>query len=156
MKKIFAGLMAFAFFGTILITDISKDFLNFVSVSSEDTYLDCGIKYSINEDGNSVTGCDKNAEIIDIPNKIEGLKVTAIDDEAFSDCTNLTYLTISKYLKQIGDKAFYNCTKLKEVAIPSSVYEIGDYAFGYYMENNTNKKINNLTIYGLKESLAEK
>lgn len=49
-----------------------------------------------------------NITPLSIPYSINGIKVTAI-----------------------ADNAFYNCTKLKEITIPDSVTSIGQYAFAY-------------------------
>ena len=57
--------------------------------------------------------------------------VTAIDDYAFSNCTNLNgSLTLSNSLKTIGTNAFYWCAFLKgNLTLPDSVTTIGDNAF---------------------------
>ena len=55
--------------------------------------------------------------------------VTNIGEEAFSDCTSLTAVTIPDSVTSIGDVAFYNCTTLTEVTIPDSVTSIGNWAF---------------------------
>ncbi len=52
-----------------------------------------------------------------------------IADQAFSNCTALTQVTILGSVTSIGDYAFYWCSKLTQVTIPSSVTSIGDYAF---------------------------
>lgn len=55
--------------------------------------------------------------------------VTAIDDDTFSDCTNLTSITIPTSVTSIGASAFWYCTNLTSIDIPSSVTTIGNYAF---------------------------
>ena len=54
--------------------------------------------------------------------------VTSIN-EAFCECTSLTYVTIPNSVTSIGDYAFCECTSLTSVTIPNSVTSIGDYAF---------------------------
>ena len=69
--------------------------------------------------------------------------VTAIDDYAFSNCTNLNgSLTLSNSLKTIGTNAFYWCAFLKgNLTLPDSVTTIGDNAF-----RDCHKFTGNLTI----------
>ena len=57
--------------------------------------------------------------------------VTSIGSYAFSDCTGLNSVTISKSVESIGRSAFSGCTGLTSVTIPDSVTGIGDYAFAY-------------------------
>ena len=55
--------------------------------------------------------------------------VKAIGDNAFSNCSELTSVTIGNSVTEIGYSAFYGCTSLTGVTIPNSVTHIGDYAF---------------------------
>ncbi|MCQ2206401.1 MAG: leucine-rich repeat protein, partial [Bacteroidaceae bacterium] len=55
--------------------------------------------------------------------------VTGIGDEAFGNCSDLSYITIPNSVTSIGIQSFYGCSGLKTVTIPSSVTSIGDYAF---------------------------
>ena len=54
---------------------------------------------------------------------------TSIMYEAFSNCKNLTSVTIPDSVTSIEDFAFYGCTGLTSVTIPDSVTNIGQYAF---------------------------
>ena len=67
-----------------------------------------------------------NKEII-IPARIEGLPVTTIGDEAFSN-KQLTSIKIQEGVREIGESAFYR-NSLTYVSIPSSVEIIGAAAF---------------------------
>lgn len=84
--------------------------------------------------------------------------VTSIDSCTFYGCTDLTSITIPDSIKSIYNKAFYGCEKLKNVTIPSSVGYISDKAFGYYKDAvfGTEEEVNNFTIYGYKNTAAEK
>lgn len=55
--------------------------------------------------------------------------VTAIRNEAFSQCDGLTSVTIGNSVTTIGDNAFAGCLGLKSVSIGNAVTEIGGVAF---------------------------
>ena len=94
--------------------------------------------------------------------------VNSIGDEAFSECSSLTQITIPSYVTSIGNYVFKGCSSLTQITIPSSVTSIGDEAFSecssltqittfYYQDNLKNipdvkiKKISNVEIgLGLK------
>ncbi len=59
-----------------------------------------------------------------IPNK-----VTAMQDDAFRACKNLTSFTIPRGVTTIGNNAFEDCGSLTNIVIPNSVVSIGDSAF---------------------------
>ena len=48
---------------------------------------------------------------------------------AFSECTNLSSLTLGEKVSSIGDYSFLNCSSLASVSIPNSVSTLGKYAF---------------------------
>ena len=66
----------------------------------------------------------RNITKITIPNG-----VTSIGEGAFSGCSNLTSITIGADVTSIGNSAFYNCTALTSITIPNSVTTIGGSAF---------------------------
>ena len=57
--------------------------------------------------------------------------VTAIDDYAFSGCSNITSITLPDGLTSIGDGAFSSCDRLESISIPNSVTYIGGGAFQF-------------------------
>ena len=63
-----------------------------------------------------------------IPDKINGTKVTAIGDRAFSGCENLTDITLPESVTSIGGFAFSR-TGLTSITIPKNVRSIGNGAF---------------------------
>jgi len=56
-------------------------------------------------------------------------KVTAILEEAFSRCRNLTSVTIPTSVTTIEDAAFEGCTSLTSITIPNSVTSLGGGVF---------------------------
>ena len=57
--------------------------------------------------------------------------VTAVGDSAFTNCSNLTSISIPSTITYIGNYAFYGCGNLTSVTISGSVTEIGHNAFEY-------------------------
>ena len=88
------------------------------------------------------SGCESLTSIT-IPDS-----VTCIGSYAFSGCRSLTSVTIPDSVTSIGMGAFLDCTSLTSITIPDSVTCIGDRAFDNCSSN--------LTIYGYKNSEAEK
>ena len=60
---------------------------------------------------------------------IIGDDVTAIGDNAFYGCTDLTSITIPEKVTSIGDNAFYGCTGITSFTIGNNVTSIGQLAF---------------------------
>ncbi len=93
-----------------------------------------GLAYALSSDGTSysVTGIGTctDTDII-IPSTYEGLPVTAIGSDAFSNCTGITSVEIPGSVTSIGDLAFSHCTGLTSIEIPYGVTSIGNFAFVY-------------------------
>ena len=64
-----------------------------------------------------------------IPATALGYDVTAIGNEAFSDCDGITSIEIGPKVQSIGWSAFSDCTGLTSVTIPNSVTYVGGMAF---------------------------
>ena len=69
-----------------------------------------------------------------IPSKIEGLPVTTMKNDVFTDFKELRSVTIQPGLQRIeGDRlwdgCFSNCVKLKTLSLPNTLLEIGSFAF---------------------------
>ncbi len=72
---------------------------------------------------------DSDQEVVEIPEKINGKKVLAIDDSAFYGKQKLKKVIVSKYVIRIGHQSFIGCDNLEEVILPDNLSDIGGYAF---------------------------
>ena len=89
-----------------------------------------GLTYESNGSGYTVTGIgictDKDLRI---PTTYIGEKVTAIGENAFFQCKNLTSVIIPDSITEIGTAAFGDCDNLSSVTIGDGLITIGDIAF---------------------------
>ena len=60
------------------------------------------------------TGKEKE---LDIPEELEGLRITAVGGRAFEKCTKLRRVTIPAGVTEIGANPYTLCTKLKDIAV---------------------------------------
>ena len=72
--------------------------------------------------------------------------MTSIGEEAFSESSGLTSVTIPNSVKSIGESAFRACTGLTSVTIGSGVTSIGDDAF-YYCNGLTSVHISDIAAW---------
>ena len=93
--------------------------------------------FYFDETTGTITKYIGSATNVEIPSTINGIKVTAIGEYAFIDCTALASVKIPSSVTSIGDYAFYNCQALTSIEIPSSVTSIGNYAFTHCDSLNT-------------------
>ena len=118
-----------------------KNFTNIVGfeyVPPVSTFVVDGIYYRVT-DANMVSVI-ANAEVeayytgdVIIPASVtfeeDTFAVTGIEDNAFSDCYDLTSITIPNTVESIGNYAFWDCRGLTSITIPNSVTSIGGFAF---------------------------
>jgi hypothetical protein len=94
------------------------------------------LTYVTGDDSVTITDCiSEVAGKIVLPDSIGGKPVTAIANEAFSGCSNITSVTIPDSITSIGDRAFFSCTGLKIVHFAGS---IPDYVAYDAFENSPN------------------
>jgi len=86
---------------------------------------------SENDDGTlTITGVNLDiAGEYTVPSEIEEKTVTAIGDNAFADCADVTDLTVPETITSVGAGAFSGCTGLETVTLPDSITEFGEEAF---------------------------
>lgn len=84
-----------------------------------------GYVYTIINNEATVTGFTGEPVYVEIPESIEGCRVTEIRDNAFYECGSLKHVTIPDTVEKIGHHAFYACFSLESISLPDSVSEIG-------------------------------
>lgn len=72
---------------------------------------------------NGFSDCD-NLTSVTLPGSI-----VSIGQYAFSDCESLAHVTISDGVTSIGSNAFAHCDALTEITLPDSLTSLGDEAF---------------------------
>ena len=75
-----------------------------------------------------ITGYNGSETDVTVPERINGVTVTAIGDNAFAG-KPITSIQIPSTVTSVGASAFENCTRLYSVNLPSSVSAIGARAF---------------------------
>ncbi len=142
MKKLLTGIAVFITMAVLCISSAGAETYN-------------GFQYSVLSDGTvSITGYTGGSSVIEIPSEIDGKKITAIADNAFTGqrsivsvtmpdtittigsyafncCETLESVSLSDSLVSIGERAFNECISLKSIYIPYNVSTIGDYAFNF-------------------------
>jgi len=73
--------------------------------------------YGTNNGTIMITGYNCAGGAAAIPDTINGLPVTAIGDDAFSDCASLTSVTIPGSVASIWETAFRDCTNLTAIIV---------------------------------------
>lgn len=81
--------------------------------------------YTITDNKASITGFKGEPIYIDIPDIIDGCRVTEIGDNAFYECTTLRNIILPDTIDKIGHHAFYACSSLENIIIPDTVTDIG-------------------------------
>ena len=87
------------------------------------------IIYKIDGGEATIIGGRELTPELEIPDEIEGYKITAIAPEAFTENRVLETVKIDAELISIGDDAFSFCENLKTINIPPSVKFLGNAVF---------------------------
>ena len=118
--------------------------LTSVSINSDADFSNAGLYFTqngiryhvLNKDKvevvqNFVDGSTSYSGNVEIPKTVGDFTVTAIGNNAFRDCDNLTSISFPEGLETIGDWAFADCDGLTTVDIPSSVTQLGSYDYAF-------------------------
>ena len=147
-KKVVAGVMAlaltmssFAFSNGATSSNTSFGGITVsAATTTEDLKVSGDYSYRILEDGTAeIAKYSGTADNLVLPSSLDGVKVTAVGETAFSNNRTIKNLTIPNTVTKIGHLAFSFC-EMESVSIPSSVKVLDDGAF-YYC-----KQIKTLTI----------
>ncbi|MBP3211730.1 MAG: leucine-rich repeat domain-containing protein, partial [Prevotella sp.] len=111
-------------FRGIHFSDYSDEYQGNVVIPEEVTYMNR--TRSVTSIGNEAFSNCSRLTSVTIPNS-----VTSIGGKAFRGCSGLTSVTIGSGVTSIGGEAFRGCSGLTSVTIGSGVTSIGDYAFYY-------------------------
>ena len=132
---------------TVYVCNSSIDSSNFkISYSGNDT-LPENIFY-FDETTGTITKYVGSATNVEIPDTINGIKVTAIGSEAFKGNTSIQSVVIPEGVTFIGDYAFQDCTSIKSIEIPNSVTSIGNSVFKSCTALTSIKISNSVTSIG--------
>ena len=78
------------------------------------------LSYSISNNRVTILDCSSDAEgTIVVPEEIEGVDVTEIEDYAFFDCTKITQVALPQAITNIGEGCFSHCTSLESITVDS-------------------------------------
>lgn len=92
----------------------------------EAVFVDPNLSYLTEGDAITITDCNKKASgALIIPPVVEGKLVTNILAWTFTNCSNLTSITIPDSVTSIGDGAFENCRNLAEVTFLGDAPRVG-------------------------------
>lgn len=98
-----------------------------------------GFSYEIENEKVVITGYDGAETKLIIPAQIDSKSVIKIENNAFKDNKNLTSVTISEGIEDIGESAFENCSSLSTISLPTTIVHIGKnaiYNTAYYNNKN--------------------
>ena len=96
---------------------------------SDGELYDGNFTYEMVDGSYTIIKCDESSILKEIPELRNGYAVTAIGDNAFSNCTFITELTIPDTVTSIGDSAFAGCTSLKSVTLPKRLKNMANGVF---------------------------
>ena len=99
----------------------------------EPTYSTSADDYMYIESGKGITlkKYMGNADVVMIPQEIDGYPVRKIEDECFAKHQEILKVVLPDSLRSFGYKAFYGCSALREINFPDGLYEIGGWSLAH-------------------------
>ena len=127
-NKMIAATMAFVIAGGTAPAVYHNAPVSFMTASAADTDYEQvtsgGIIFNVFKNQAVVAGCTESlsGDVV-IPSEINGVAVTAIDDEAFKENTRITSVYIPDSVTFIGEYAFYKCSELVSARLSEGLTE---------------------------------
>lgn len=87
--------------------------------------------FDIYENGAALVGYTGSEAEVKVPEKVNNVAVTLVDDAAFKGAIKMVSVTLPEGVLCIGKDAFYNCRALVSVTLPSTLETVEAYAFSY-------------------------
>ena len=99
----------------------------------EPSYSTSADDYLYKEAGGGITlqKYTGSADVIIIPETIDGLPVKRIHEKCFYNHTEILKVVLPDTMRTIEYEAFYGCSNLREINFPEGLYETGGWAFAY-------------------------
>ncbi|MBR6322429.1 MAG: leucine-rich repeat protein [Lachnospiraceae bacterium] len=88
-----------------------------------------GMIYHISNGTATLSKCYSSDPVVELPDQVNGIPITAIGEAAFANCDHLKAIDIPEGVVTLGPYAFTYCRNLRLVVIPDSVTELGDHCF---------------------------
>jgi len=85
--------------------------------------------YDVTDDGVEITRYNGDGGIVVVPEKIEGVDVTLIGEDAFVNLETVTAVRLPDTVQKVADEAFVNCMALEIFISGAGVKSLGEYAF---------------------------
>ena len=73
----------------------------------------------------------KEYTVVTIPETIDGVPVTKIEEKCFQDHTEIRQVILPENLTVLNERAFYGCTAMTEINFPAALREIGNWSFAH-------------------------
>lgn len=95
----------------------------------QEQYEENGIVYLIERNKATIIGYNGKLINIQIPDRVNGAEVIAVEEYAFCECYTLETVILPDSIIRIGAEAFSDCHKLNSINIPLNLEYIGEWAF---------------------------
>lgn len=101
-----------------------------VAASAATVYTDGNFKYTLSDSKATVTGYVEEINgVLSIPETLGGYPVTAVGENAFTECMGITHLVLPDTCTLIGKKAFLRCESLESIDLPEGLKTVGYQSF---------------------------